>query len=142
MTDKGLERLKLDEGLRLKPYICPAGKLTVGYGHVIQTHETSYLNKEITQEQADKLLIEDVRFAELGVRRYFPDFETFSPGRKDALINMVFNLGWGGFGKFKNFINYVNLERWEIAANSLKRSLWYSQVKNRAERIIQAIEEG
>ena len=142
MTNAGIEQLKQDEGLRLSPYYCPAGVLTVGYGHAIQPHETSYLNRTITEAEAKKLLTEDIRHAELGARRYLPDFDLYSPPRKDALVNMIFNLGWGGFGKFRTFINYVKLQKWNAAAESLKRSLWYSQVKGRAERIIQAIKEG
>lgn len=142
MTNRGLEQLKIDEGLKLTPYICPAGVLTVGYGHAIQPHENKTLNRTISKDEAEKLLIQDVRYAELGARRYFRDFDTFTPARQDALINMVFNLGWSGFGKFRNFMNHISLGNWDVSAGILERSLWRKQVKGRAERIIKAIREG
>ncbi|HJD55749.1 MAG TPA: hypothetical protein LFW21_03780 [Rickettsia endosymbiont of Pyrocoelia pectoralis] len=34
--------IKRFESLRLKPYYCPAGLKTIGYGHVIKPHEMLY----------------------------------------------------------------------------------------------------
>ena len=36
LRDSVLEFIRKHEGLRLNPYRCPANKLTIGYGHVIQ----------------------------------------------------------------------------------------------------------
>lgn len=35
ISQKGLDLIKEFEGFRGSPYRCPAGKLTIGYGHVI-----------------------------------------------------------------------------------------------------------
>lgn len=48
MALKSFELIKLHEGLRLKPYKCPAGKLTIGYG--------LNLDGGITKEEAEILL--------------------------------------------------------------------------------------
>ena len=44
---------KLAEGLSLKPYRCPAGKLTIGYGHNLEANG-------ISEEIANQLLHEDL----------------------------------------------------------------------------------
>lgn len=36
-----LARLKKSEGFRAKPYLCPAGRVTIGYGHNLETHPES-----------------------------------------------------------------------------------------------------
>ena len=33
VSEKGLAIIKKYEGCRLTAYVCPAGKLTIGYGH-------------------------------------------------------------------------------------------------------------
>jgi GH24 family phage-related lysozyme (muramidase) len=41
-------------------YLCPAGKPTIGYGHVIQDHEAHLNTATLTQAQASALLQQDV----------------------------------------------------------------------------------
>jgi lysozyme len=142
MTNAGLEQLKKDEGLRLKPYLCSAGKLTVGYGHVIQPHESVGMTGGISQERAESLLTEDINRATMGANLYVKSFRILSEARRDAIVNMVFNLGWMGFKEFHRFIDAVENENWNCAAVELRNSKWYGQVKNRADRIISAIKEG
>jgi len=51
-SEAGLALIKKYEGLALKPYICPAGYPTIGYGHVIRKGED--FSKGITKEQAEE----------------------------------------------------------------------------------------
>lgn len=53
--------IKQKEGCRLIVYNCSAGKKTIGYGHVIINDQDSHLKNEITQHQADSLLIIDLK---------------------------------------------------------------------------------
>jgi len=48
---------------------------------------------------------------------------------------MVFNLGPGGFGKFKKAIAAMKKEEWEEAANEMLDSRWARQVGNRAKEL-------
>ena len=55
-SEKGLNLIKKYEGLRLKAYKCPAGKLTIGYGHTNNVRPDDV----ITEAQALELLLRDV----------------------------------------------------------------------------------
>jgi lysozyme len=138
MTPSGIDILKRHEGLRLKTYLCPAGVLTIGYGHTKGVTE----GMEITIEEADRLLHEDVAGAEWDVRQRVENFDMISPRRQDALINMAFNLGGTGFGKFKTFLRAVRAGEWKAASAALEFSKWYGQVHGRAKDIQQMILQG
>lgn len=127
-------QLKIDEGLRRKPYKCTAGKLTIGYGRNLE-------DNGISMAEAAYLLAHDIDAAELDAVK-LPWYEALSDNRKIAVLNMIFNLGLPGFLKFKNTIAFIAAGEWEKAAEGLKASLWYKQVGARAERIIELIREG
>lgn len=94
------------EGVRLKPYQCPALIWTVGVGHVIdQSHikiplaERKALpipdgwNRTLSMGEVDEMLTKDLVSFEAGVRRLCPDGLT--PGRLGALTSFAFNVGLG-----------------------------------------------
>lgn len=66
--DNLIERIKKREGLMLKPYRCPAGYMTIGYGHLI-TERDSTLLSGITEAQADSLLRRDLNYSKKWVER-------------------------------------------------------------------------
>mgnify|MGYP000322185715 FL=1 len=51
VSEKGLAIIKKYEGCRLTAYVCPAGKLTIGYGHTKGVKK----GQKITQAQAEQL---------------------------------------------------------------------------------------
>ena len=51
VSEKGLAIIKKYEGCRLTAYVCPAGKLTIGYGHTKGVKK----GQKITQAQAEEL---------------------------------------------------------------------------------------
>lgn len=59
ITQQGLILIQQFESLYLQPYICPAGYPTIGYGHVIQPHETAIFHAGITESKALSLLQND-----------------------------------------------------------------------------------
>lgn len=138
MTEAGYRMLKRHEGLRLNAYLCPAGKLTIGFGH---THGVNP-DMEITNEDADRLLHEDVASAEWDARKLLPNFDVLSPNRQDAIVNMAFNLGYPSLLKFKTFLRAMKAGEWTVAGTSLKTTLWYRQVQTRAKDIVQLILQG
>ncbi|MDD2978221.1 MAG: lysozyme, partial [Aquabacterium sp.] len=58
---RGLELIRSFEKFEPKAYICPAGKLTIGYGHVIKASEPHLRSKTLTQGEAEALLRDDCR---------------------------------------------------------------------------------
>ena len=92
-SDEGLELIKQFEGLRLEPYRCSAGVLTIGYGH---THNVKHTDI-ITKIKAEQYLREDVAHAEDVVNSSVR--VELNQHQYDALIDFVFNLGGRNFKK-------------------------------------------
>lgn len=88
--NKGLELIKSFEGCRLSSYKCPAGVWTIGYGHTQGVYE----GMVITQEQADNMLREDVKYYADAVDRYNSRF-SFNQAEFDSLTSFAYNCGVG-----------------------------------------------
>ena len=107
MIDKrAIEMIKHHEGVRTKPYRCPALLWTVGVGHVIDpTHIRVKLeerknlaipagwDRTLSMEEVDEILQKDLASFEAGVRRLCPN--DLTPGRLGALVSFAFNVGLG-----------------------------------------------
>ena len=129
-ADKAKKMLLTDEGLRLKPYRCTAGKLTIGYGRNLD-------DVGISERIADEMLKEDLEVAKKICQRIFGNlFDTWSENRQLGWINLAYNLGQVRLSKFKNTIRAAQIEDWFEVENGLRQSLWFKQVKGRAERVI------
>ena len=90
--------IKHHEGVRSRPYRCPANLWTVGVGHLIGDgkHLPDSWNRTFTEAEIDGLLKSDLRRFELGVHKMLPNV----PLRQhefDAIISFCFNLGLGCF---------------------------------------------
>lgn len=78
------------EGLYLKAYLCPAGVLTIGYGH---TGSDVHSGQTITDDQANQFLTTDLTHAAAAVDRLVK--VAIQSYERDALTSFVFNLGAG-----------------------------------------------
>ena len=90
--------IKHHEGVRSRPYRCPANLWTVGVGHLIGDGKSlpDSWNRTFSQEEIDGILKSDLRRFELGVSKMLPNV----PLRQhefDALVSFCFNLGLGCF---------------------------------------------
>ena len=90
--------IKHHEGVRNRPYRCPANLWTVGVGHLIGDGKSlpESWNRTFTEAEIDGLLKSDLRRFELGVHKMLPNV----PLRQhefDAIISFCFNLGLGCF---------------------------------------------
>ena len=86
--EKGLNLIKKFEGCRLKAYRCPAGVLTIGYGHTKGV--TS--GQVIKQAQAEELLRKDIVNFCKKVDKYDKIYH-FNENEYNALLSFVFNIG-------------------------------------------------
>jgi lysozyme len=97
ISDNGINLIKRFEGVRYKPYRCPAGLWTVGVGHLIGDGKQLLdgYNKTFTEREVDELLRKDLARFERGVTMLFPVSYRFTQGAYDALVSFSFNLGLG-----------------------------------------------
>ena len=83
------------EGVRTKPYRCPAGLWTVGVGHLIGDGKSlpDSWNRTFTLEEVYAILAKDVERFERGVARFVP--VKLTQGEFDCAVSFSFNLGLG-----------------------------------------------
>jgi lysozyme len=98
VSNKLIQMLKHHEGVRNKPYQCPAKLWTVGIGHLIGDGKTlpPEWNKTFTNEEIDGLLKRDLNRFERGVLKMLPNVR-LRQCEFDALVSFSFNLGLGTF---------------------------------------------
>jgi lysozyme len=98
VSDKLIKLLRHHEGVRNKPYKCPAGLWTVGVGHLIGDGKTlpASWNKTFTNEEIDAILKRDLNRFELGVHKMLPNVR-LRQHEFDSLVSFCFNLGLGCF---------------------------------------------
>jgi len=98
VSKAGILLIKHHEGVRSRPYRCPAGLWTVGVGHLIGDGKSlpESWNKTFSQEEIDKILKSDLRRFELGLTKLLPNI-SLKQNEFDALVSFCFNLGLGCF---------------------------------------------
>jgi lysozyme len=95
ITKQGLNLIKRFEQFVPHIYICPAGYLTIGYGHVIAKHERNSFKDGIDAEKALDILARDLKIAEHAVLTLVK--VPLTDGQFDSLVSFTFNVGSGAF---------------------------------------------
>ena len=106
VSPKAVAMIKHHEGVRQKPYRCPAKLWTVGVGHVMYPEQAKLpidqreaVNIRIedfrifSMEEVDAILRADLDRFERGVERYIT--VPLTQGMFDALVSFSFNVGLG-----------------------------------------------
>ena len=91
-SQKGIDFIKRHEALRLHAYKDAVGVWTIGYGHTLTAKEGMI----ISEAEAEKLLIKDLRIAEGEINRHLLPLKQH---QFDSLTSLVFNIGIGAFRK-------------------------------------------
>jgi lysozyme len=127
--------LKAHEGLRLKPYTCTAGKLTIGYGRNLD-------DMGINKAEAEHLLAQDINRAIHDARSLIKGFDSLSLTRKAVLVDMMFNLGMNRLSQFKNMLYAIEEHNYSKASFEMLNSLWAVQVGARASVLAEMMAHG
>jgi lysozyme len=103
---KTIEMIKHHEGVRFKPYQCPAKLWTIGVGHVLYPNQGkmpidqrgAYAlhpedNRSFSKDEVDAILRADLDRFERGVGRFCP--VPLTQGMFDGLVSFSFNVGLG-----------------------------------------------
>ena len=122
------------EGLRLKPYLCTAGKLTLGVGRNLE-------DRGISEEEAEFLLTNDIESIITDLTSHLAWFEGLPAEAKEVLVNMVFNLGIAGVLGFVKTLNALKVSDWKSASDEMLDSAWAKQTGPRAEELAARIRE-
>ena len=106
ISEKCLKILQHHEGIRQRPYRCPAKLWTVGCGHVLYPRQAQMKleerdsfpleerdNRTFSMEEVDEILRNDLNRFERGVEKYCP--VKLTQGQFDGLVSFSFNLGLG-----------------------------------------------
>lgn len=128
-------QLRIDEGVRRFPYLDTVGKTTVGVGR-------NLTDVGVSEDEIEHMLSNDIQNAEHEARMLISNFDELTDARKAVVVNMVFNLGYRGFSAFQNTIRNIRDGRWNDAATAMMASRWAEQVKDRAQRLADAMREG
>jgi lysozyme len=110
INEAGLNLIKEFESCELTPYVCPAGVLTIGWGHAIKEGEKF---KKLTQQEADELLKKDVEIFERGVTELVK--VALTDNQFSALVSFAFNCGIGNLKK-STLLKRLNQTRYLAAA--------------------------
>lgn len=126
-----LNSIKQHEGLRLKAYQDTEGVWTIGYG-------TNLQELVISELLATNWLIDKLEEAE----KVTSVFTWLSAPRRDALTEMVYNLGPTRFAGFVNLHAALSAMNWNNAADEMLDSKWHKQVGKRAEQLAEQMRTG
>jgi lysozyme len=102
------------EGFYAKPYICPAGYWTIGYGHLCDKE-----HPEISKWKAEEYLAEDLQDALVGTLKMCPIL-VVNEDWLGAITDFTFNLGVGKLQR-STLRRKINSEQWDEVPNQLRR---------------------
>jgi len=118
ISDKCLKMIKHHEGVRTKPYQCPALLWTVGVGHVIDPNHAkvpladrkslpipSGWDRTLSMDEVDDILQKDLARFVAGVLRLCPETVN-NQNHLDALVSFSFNVGLGNLQKSQVRMKY------------------------------------
>ena len=134
------------EGRRQQVYLDSAGHPTIGVGFNLDRSDAPQKIKALglnysavrqgqvtlNDAQIDQLFDADVDRAIADASMIVANFKSIPENKQKIVVDMVFNLGAGGFSGFHNTIKAIENEDWQTAAQEMRDSRWFSQVGDRA----------
>lgn len=134
------------EGCRSHVYNDSRGHPTIGIGFNLDRddarrqieglgldyHQVRAGGINLSREQIYCLFEADVDRAIADAKTIVANFGSLPPAKQTVVVDMVFNLGAGGFAKFRQTIAAIENQDWPRAAIEMKDSRWYHQVGRRA----------
>ena len=137
--DKLREELKIDEGVKYEIYLDHLSLPTLGVGHLIKDTDPENglpVGTKIEEERVNELFDEDIQVTIQECKYLYNDFDDLPEEAQRIIANMMFNLGYPRLSKFKGMKANVDARDWPGAADEMVDSKWYTQVPNRARRLV------
>ena len=136
--DKLLAMLKRHEGVETHAYECSEGKVTVGVGRNIDKEGGIGLS----DDEVDYLLQNDVERVIKELAAEYPWFTDLDDVRRDAMVDISFNLGATRLRLFKRALAAMEEGEYKVAATEFLDSKWAKQVGSRALELTDMISSG
>ena len=130
--------LKREEGFVSHVYQDHLGYWTIGYGKMVDKRKGG----GITEEQALRIMMDDVDTIEDELDRQIDWFWELDPVRQAVLVCMAYQMGVPGLLRFRNTLLNIKAGNYAQAAKGMRASLWAQQTPGRAERMAKAMETG
>ena len=147
-----IQRLSVNEGIVLKPYKCPAGKLTIGIGrnlddNPLNTEEFEKIGHNcrtqgITKDEAFYLCRNDLKKVKADLDKNLAWWRELNDDRQYVMIDLCFNLGINKLLKFQKTLDSIATGWYIKAGDQLMQSLYAKQVGKRAERNANCLRTG
>ena len=137
--DKLREEIAEDEGCKYEIYLDHLGICTTGVGHMITEADEEYgkpVGTVVEQERVRQLFALDIAVTLDECRVLYDDFDDLPEECQHIIANMMFNMGRPRLSKFKDMKAAVDARSWNLAADAMVDSRWYTQVPNRARRLV------
>ena len=142
--DKLREELKVDEGVKYEIYLDHLGLPTFGIGHLVLDSDVEHgqeVGTPISEDRVIEAFASDVDVVLKDCTILYPDFETLPEEVQLIIANMMFNMGRPRLSKFKGMKAGVDGRDWHKAAKEMVDSNWYRQVTNRAQRLVDRMQQ-
>lgn len=138
------EQLKIDEGVKYEIYLDHLGLPTFGVGHLVLESDPEHgepVGTPVSEERVAECFERDLDTAiSECVVLYGEVFHDWPGEVQEVLVNMMFNMGRPRLSQFKNFKAALDEGDWKRAGTEGRDSRWYKQVTNRAERLMERLE--
>ena len=119
-SDMGLSLIKSFEGFSSKPYLCPAGVPTIGYGatYYPDGRRVTMQDRPVSEADATDMLRSMLASYEAGVSRFV--LVPVTQGQFDALVSFAYNVGLSAL-KDSTLLRLVNARDYAGAAAQFAR---------------------
>ncbi len=139
------EQLKIDEGVVNEIYKDHLGYPTFGVGHLVTASDPEQgqeVGTPVSENRVKECFEKDLDTAISECTALYGEGFNDWPGEvQEVLVNMMFNMGRTRLGGFKNFRKALEEGDWKTAAIEGRDSRWHKQVTNRAERLMERLEQ-
>ena len=136
--------IEADEGCKYEVYLDHLGLPTFGIGHLVLDSDIEYgepAGTIVSEDRVSECFNSDIDTVLSECERLYEDFSDLPEDVQRIIANMMFNMGYPRLSKFKGMKAGVDARDWQQAADEMVDSVWYRQVTNRAERLVQRMRE-
>jgi len=142
-VDQLRETLIIDEGQVNEIYEDHLGYATFGIGHLVLESDPEFgqdVGTPVSEERTIECFEHDVQSVLKDCKKLHEGWDGYPQEVKQVIANMMFNMGLTRLSKFNKHNAALQSGDWKGAAVEGRDSRWHKQVTNRAERLMERLE--